>query len=78
MNRIKKASATINFETESGYKSRAGSQNQPGIDALLWAVDEIGRIMTIDGSAARAREVLDAAINRTQTDLDALAKDQSK
>lgn len=69
MSKIKKASCTVAFETANGYESRAGSQNKPGATALLWALDEIGRVMTVDGQSDAARAALEAAISRTESDL---------
>ena len=69
MSEIKKASCSVSFVTVDGYESRAGSQNKPGVTALLWALDEIGRVMTVDGQTDAAREALEAAIQRTQSDL---------
>lgn len=69
MSEIKKASCSVSFVTVNGYESRAGSQNKPGVTALLWALDEIGRVMTVDGQTDAAREALEAAIQRTQSDL---------
>ncbi|PVY34608.1 hypothetical protein C7413_107144 [Paraburkholderia silvatlantica] len=60
----------VAIETASGYSSRAGSNNKRGVTALLWALDEIARVMTIDGRAGEARDCVNKAIARTQRDLD--------
>jgi hypothetical protein len=69
LNRITKASTMVSIETSNGFASRAGSNNKRGVTALLWALDELGRVMTIDGRADEARATLDKAIERTQRDL---------
>jgi hypothetical protein len=70
MSLIIKASTMVSITTASGHEARAGSNNKRGVTALLWALDELGRVMTIDGRAEEAREALNRAIERTQRDLD--------
>ncbi|MBN3757163.1 hypothetical protein G3N95_29770 [Paraburkholderia sp. Tr-20389] len=69
MSQIIKSTTKVYFKTDRGYESDGGSTNQDGIGALLWALDEIGRVMTIDGQEDAARDALEAAIRRTEADL---------
>lgn len=70
MSKIKKSGVEITFETTTGYSSREGRRSPSDAGALLWALDEIGRVMTIDGRADAARQALDEAIKRTEADID--------
>ena len=69
MSEIIKSTTKVYFKTGRGYASDGGSTNQDGVGALLWALDEIGRVMTIDGQANAARDALETAIRRTEADL---------
>lgn len=69
MSTIIKSSGGIQFETDSGYESRDDWPPMNGNTALVAMLDELGRIMTINGEADLARSTLEEAIKRTQADL---------
>lgn len=69
MSNITQSSARIEFETSTGYSSIDDFPPVTGNKSLLDALDEIGRILTIDGHADTARATLEAAIMRTAKDL---------
>jgi hypothetical protein len=69
MSKIIESSGRISFETDSGYSSQEDWPPMPGAEGLLVVIDEIGRVLTINGDADKARETLEAAIKRTLADL---------
>jgi hypothetical protein len=71
MRKIIKSSGHIQFETDSGYESEDMWPSKDGNSALVGMLDEIGRILTINGDADLARTTLETAIQRTQADLTA-------
>jgi hypothetical protein len=66
MSKIIKASGGIAYETDSGYESQEDWPPQAGNLALIEILDEIARILTINGDEALARTTLEDAITRTQ------------
>jgi hypothetical protein len=69
MSKIIQCSARIAFETDSGYSSQDDFPPTDGSKSLFDVLDEIGRILTINGEADAARLALSEAIERTQKDL---------
>jgi hypothetical protein len=69
MSKILKSSGSIEFETETGYESQESWPPVDGSGGLLQMIDELGRILTINGDADVARSALEEAIKRTQQDL---------
>lgn len=69
MSKIISASGSIEFETDSGYSSQDGWPSMEGSKVLLQMIDELGRILAINGEADLARSALEEAIVRTQKDL---------
>lgn len=63
--KITQSSVRVEFETSTGYSSIDDFPPTPGSKSLLDALDEIGRILTINGDADIARAALEAAIMRT-------------
>jgi hypothetical protein len=70
MSKIIKSSGNIEFETDSGYESQESWPATDGHGVLLQMIDELGRILTINGEADIARSTLEEAIKRTQQDLE--------
>jgi hypothetical protein len=66
MSKIIKASGGIAYETDSGYESQEDWPPQAGNLALIKILDEIARILTINGDETLARITLEEAIARTQ------------
>jgi histidinol phosphatase-like PHP family hydrolase len=69
MSKIIKSSGSIEFETDSGYESTESWPSMDGNKVLIQMIDELGRVLTINGDADLARSTLEEAINRTQADL---------
>lgn len=69
MSKIIKSSGSIEFETDSGYQSQESWPPVEGSGGLLQMIDELGRILTINGESDIARSTLEDAIKRTQQDL---------
>lgn len=65
---IKKANVSVNFETMTGYSSRAGD-SRPGMDALLWGLKEIVRVLVIDGNTELVTAIVNTTVARTQAQL---------
>ncbi|KFG99041.1 hypothetical protein GQ56_0100835 [Burkholderia paludis] len=68
-NKVIKSTATVAFETMSGYESRAGSQDRPGTEALEWGLREIVRVMTINGDKEKVAEIVTEATAAVERDL---------
>ncbi|OBR52367.1 hypothetical protein [Paraburkholderia tropica] len=69
MSKIIKSSGSILFETDSGYESEESWPAQEDTSSLIGMLDELGRILAINGEADLARSTLEQAIARTQADL---------
>jgi hypothetical protein len=66
MSTIIKSSGGIAYETDTGYESQEDWPDMHGTDGLFEMLDEITRILTINGDADRVRRFVDATIQRTQ------------
>ena len=69
MNKITESWGGLAFITDSGYDSQQDWPRQPGNIAFLEILDELGRVLTINGEADLARTTLEEAIKRTEASL---------
>jgi hypothetical protein len=68
-NKVLKSSATVAFETSSGYESRAGKDNGVGTEGLEWALRETVRVMTINGDKEKVASIVAEVTAAVEEDL---------
>lgn len=71
-NKIKHSKVDILFASESGYSSKGGYSSKNS-DAMIDAIDELTRILAIEGRGADAQRAVNEAVDRVKSDLSSRA-----